>query len=263
MFLRNWTPPDPEMFEELISVEVEDDPKTCLSKVVDGLVRAMVLVKPSDAAMDDALKAAESYRINGAYQQPKQQLAKPIRYYALAPEVNTRQLMANILASNTSESAKIMYETLSSDKRIIDNAHITICHEAEVEEDPAGTSGAIQTLWTQCQTLAKKGSPYHFEASHLIWDDRVMCLALRLVTSSSNGELAVPTDIQRQLHITIGTISDEVRTRESIKLVRAMRSALDDDKSTTSTAEVVEGGGTVKWIELQGIEGEGRIRGMW
>ncbi|ORX37301.1 RNA ligase-domain-containing protein [Kockovaella imperatae] len=270
MFLRNWTPPDPDAFRSIIKVEVEDDPRTALLKVIDGLVEAIGLQRPSDEAIDEALNAGESYRITGPYKAPQQLLAKPPRYYALAPELNIPSLMSTILTGTRASKAKEVYDLVHKAERIVTNPHITICHRDDVANEEASAEETITApmnqLWKQCQMLAEHHQSYDFHITHLVWDDRVLCLAVTLSphTDEPLTNLSLPVSKERQLHITVGTVKEDIRTMESIKLVLAMRDALDKDADSTEAQEVIPDGGRVRWIEVKpSVRGQGRVRGMW
>ena len=271
--------PDEDTFDPLIWLDIEDDPRTCLNKVIDHLVPLMGLTRPSGTAIEDALEAAAAYRITGPYKEPTVKQGKPPRYYAIAPEINLPNLMSKIFEQlEDRSSAKTLHDTLRDTNRVAFNPHITLVHESEIakENESNVSTGEAQQLWTQCQALATEARLYGFEISHLVWDDRVMCLAISPMKCQSNGAVGAATDstpagdlssllspeLVRQLHITVGTRSENIRPHEAIAIVLAMRSTTARDAAATEVGEVEKAAGKVRWIPLEGMKGEGRIKGM-
>jgi tRNA ligase len=84
-----------------------------------------------------------------------------------------------------------------------------------------------------------------------------------LSNDPSASDLELPEQLHRQLHVTVGTIAEDIRPRESMKLVLAVRDRIAGGVDQGELEEVVKDGGMVRWIKLADTRGEGRIRGMW
>ena len=261
-FLRNWTNPDPAMFESLIRVRLEDDPRTCLAKVVDGLIPVLNLPRPSDEAIEEALHEAEAYKITGPYKQPTLP-AKPPRYYGIAIEADVSELVSSVLRDVKDTSAQSLFDLLKSSKRIATSPHITLCHEEEVaeEKEQGATGGPFQTLWDTCVDLAKDGRSFKYRVTHLVWDERVMALAIStLHYVDKAGTFRLPTRIEEALHITVGTRDESIRTFEARNIVKVMRDASGGSKEVNGS--ILNASGDILWMAVTAYEGQGRMKGM-
>nr|XP_018262247.1 uncharacterized protein I303_05263 [Kwoniella dejecticola CBS 10117]OBR84405.1 hypothetical protein I303_05263 [Kwoniella dejecticola CBS 10117] len=293
-FLRNFTSPDPASFECLIDVQVLDSPKEALLKITNGLVPILGLPRPSEEALDKALEEAVEYRISTPYHAVAK-VGKPVRYFGLAPEIDLAQVVESILTSIKDEtvkvSAKEVFEAIKGGNRITAKPHITLSHEKNVstEAEELAVAGKVEEigpqrqLWDRCRKLAemKYSILFKFDIQHLIWDNRLMTLSinnLRPVTNPDDKDQeseeaeddvgldsVVPQDVKDVLHITVGTASEEVSAFES----RGLLSAFNGNAKQTEIADqgqvdaVVEGGGPVRWVLVQDLQGEGRVKGMY
>lgn len=274
-FLRNWTTPDPQLFDDLISVQVEDTPREALVKIVDGLVKDLDLSRPSDEEIDNALRAGEEYKVTTPYHAPAVRVGKAIRYFGVAPEINLPSIVKVILSSYPESSAAAFFDHLKTVNRVTAKPHITLAHEkrvaAEREAHPEDdTPGPLESLWNTCKSLAESStsSLYEFDITLLVWDDRVMALALDHIHPKQIGagpELVLPEEVALYLHVTVGTRDEEISAFESRDIVRIAREAIaaGQGEEKGEAGEAVEGGGSVRWIRVQGVSSEGRVRGMF
>lgn len=277
-FLRNFTPPDEDTFDAVITVQVTDSPQEALSKIVDCLVEVLDLKKPSQVELDDALAAAQQYKVTTPYHAPSR-VGKAIRYFGLAPEIDLAAVVETILPQTPNESAADFLAKLKASDRITAKPHVTLAHEKSVEAEKEArrgkedeTIGEHERVWNQCKALASSvASPlFSFNMPYLVWDDRVMALILddihqQLAPKDGPLELDVPSDVQQNLHVTVGTQSEEISAFESRSIVRKAKEMIDAGNGNESgeASEVVEGGGKVRWIKVEGVRGEGRVKGMW
>ena len=274
-FLRNWTTPDPALFDTIITVQVRDSSRECLGKIVDGLADSMEIPKPSDNDIDAALKAAQEYKVTTPYHAPAARVGKAIRYFGVAPEIDFQAVMISILSKHPEPAAQAFFDSLSRIDRITPKPHITLAHEKVVaaEKEIASSNsapGPMQVLWDKCKSLAETGvSPiYEFDFTCLVWDDRVMTLGLdnlrpRPGSSDDAPQLDVPDEIRLYLHVTVGTKAEEISAYESRGIVRVANEAMANGGNIGNAAEVAEGGGEVRWIRLEDVTGQGRVRGMY
>jgi len=273
-FLRHFVNPNSEDFEKIIPVEVEDDSRVVLEKVVDGIVDILGLTKPTAEALDEALRAAGEYKPKTPYHAPAK-ISKAIRYFGLAPEIDLSELVNTILVKSPSDSAKALFEDIKSKSRITHKPHVTLSHEKNVEAereaaDPKSKAlGPHQTCWEQCKTLATEAdnvtSMYKYNITHMVWDDRVMSLIIDQLHPCEAGtvQLQIPEDYARHLHITVGTRSEEIPAYESRGVVAVAQEGIANGQSEGEGPEAVEGGGKVRWVQVDGLGGQGRVRGMW
>ncbi|WRT67884.1 uncharacterized protein IL334_004858 [Kwoniella shivajii] len=290
-FLRNFTSPDPSLFKEFIDVQVLDSPRGVLGKIVDDLVKIVGIPKPSGEDLDNALDSATEYKITTPYHAVAK-VGKPIRYFGLAPEIDLSIMMKEILSTlpedDNTQSAKSVLEAIKSQDRITSKPHVTISHEKNVslEHEEMAANGAGEKegpqkrLWETCKILAemKYSTLWKFDLTHLIWDQRVMTLALSnlrplpnpndkpstMETERENDapdlESVLPADVREVLHITVGTTSEETSAYESRSLMKILRETGTDQGEKD---EVFEGGGKVRWVKINDIKGEGRVKGMY
>lgn len=271
-FLRRWTAPDPAMFDTLINVDVEDTPRRALDIVVSGLTEALSLPRPSEEEVVDALAAAEAYKTTTPYHPPAVRTGKDVRYFGLAPEIDLPRTVSTILSAHKEASAQVLFDHLRTVDRITASPHITLAHEklveAELLEAQDDKPGPYKTLWETCKLQAESPtSPlYDFEVTLLVWDDRCMAFALDHLHPKGDGpELVLPSEIAAALHVTVGTKNEEIAPYESRGVVKKAREAIASGASGSAgeCEEVVEGGGKVRWVAVQGVKSEGRVRGMY
>jgi tRNA ligase len=285
--MRKWEEPDPDLFHKIIKVQVADAPLNCLRSIVKGLneVSGLGVEVLRDEILIEALKEAEAYKVSSA-RHPTEKLGKDIRYYAISVEVDLASTVEHALTTSTSssthiaESARALFSTLKSNERISSKPHVTLSHEEEVQAERSKATDGSQTgpqekRWQDCKAIAEsQSSMFEFDLTHLVWDDRVMALILCDLThqvklgmapgvEGEQSELDLPEQLYRQLHVTVGTVSEDIRGGEAIKLVLATRDRIQKGDDEGELGEVVEGGGKVRWIKLIKIKGEGRIKGMW
>lgn len=275
-FLRNFTEPDEGDFDQIVKVAVVDDSRTTLEKVVGGLIDTLGLDKPSAEALGEALASAAEYKTTTPYHAPAR-ISKQVRYFGLAPEIDLSALVTSILSTSPNPSAQVVFDDIKAKSRITAKPHVTLAHEknVEAEREALGTEappGPHQTCWNQCKSLASdhtasstSTSMYRYNITHLVWDERVMSLIIDELhpCDASMIQLEVPEDYAKHLHITVGTRSEEISAYESRGLVAAARAGIASGQEQGEVEEVVEGGGRVRWLSVEGVKGEGRVRGMW
>lgn len=281
-FLHNFTTPDEAIFDKQIVVSIEDDQRTALGKVVNGLVELMGLKRPSHEEIDKALAIAQEYKVTTPFH-GMTRMGKPVRYFGLAPEIDINEVVNDVLRSPmpqaASDSASAFIASLRENNRVTTRPHITLTHEKNVKaEQEAADEGAApgphEIAWNTCKTLAEKGiSPiYDFDVTHLAWDDRVMALVVGNIRPKSEAakegrdaglELVLPEEVEANLHVTVGTQSEEISAFESRNVVRAAREAIARGVGTGDGGEAVDGGGVVHWVAVGPLAGTGRVRGMY
>ncbi|BEJ17897.1 hypothetical protein CspHIS471_0701650 [Cutaneotrichosporon sp. HIS471] len=281
-FLHNFTTPDESMFDKQIILGIEDDQRTALTKAVDGLVEVLGLTRPSEDDIDKALAAAQSYKVTTPFHGIAR-MGKPVRYFGLAPEIDINEVvddaLKTVMPQTVSDSAGAFIKSLREKKRVTARPHITLSHEKSVkdEQEAAGEGtvpGPHANAWSTCKTLAEKGiSPiYEFDVTHLAWDNRVMALVVNNIRPQSNQaedgrdaglDLVLPEEVQINLHVTVGTQSEDISAFESRSVVSAAREAIARGQETGEVGEAVEGGGEVHWVAVGPLKGTGRVRGMY
>jgi tRNA ligase len=288
-FLRNWTSPDPEIFEKLITVNIPDPISVTFRTIVESLCQTLDIPLPRDEKIEQALKDAEAYKVTTPYRAPAVKIGKKVRYFGVAPEIDLKSTVLSIFDTRSDNEAQSMFENMQKDSRVTTKPHITLVHENSVasEKEAAGeaeaeATGPVQGLWGTCRGLAESTlSPiYEFDMPYLVWDGRVMALMVdnlhpRTITpgptdkkdgeagTAKAPELIISDELSVFLHVTVGTKSEATNAFEARALVKAARQAIASGTKESSTDEIAEGGGRVKWLKLDNVKGEGRIRGMY
>jgi tRNA ligase len=283
-FLHNFTTPDPTLFDKQIIVSVEDDPRSALDTIVNGLAEALNLPVPTPEAIDAALAEAQGHKTKTPFH-GLARVGKTVRYFGLAPEIDINSVIDEALESPmpqaSSSSARSFLTQIREKNRVTQKPHITLSHEKNVAaEKEAAREGAADgphaAAWNTCVALAEaRLSPiYEFDVTHVVWDDRVMALVvagIRPQTPTSDAEadrgvgtpLILPEEVEINLHVTVGTQNEEITAFESRGVVRVAREAMARGASSGEAGEAVEGGGAVHWAPVGPITGTGRIRGMY
>ena len=300
-FIRDYTPPDPAIFEDIISVSVMDSAKVTLTKVVRGLMKSLGLTMPSEDVINQGLEAASLYKTTTPYH-PVARQGRSTRYFAVAPEINLYELACGAIEpfrdTEKGQSAWSFLDELYKRGRITAKPHVTLSHEnnvkAEMEvrnrtgaresrddSELAQSPGPEEILWETCKSIATSKYPplYSFSLTHLVWDDRTMafCLSgLSPVISPTPDEpdgaaspslcpdldSVLPQATKTYLHVTVGTRDADVPAFESRSLVKIVRERLEAGEQEGEIEEVVANGGNVKWMKIRLARSEGRIRGM-
>jgi tRNA ligase len=171
--------------------------------------------------------------------------------------------------------------------RIISKPHVTIVHEKTVADEVAikeaefhsrsdlmsREHGPAESMWKACVALEKLPTPtlFDFDATGLCWNDRVMTLIVGNLRphqpadksetlgrsqadadAASRVEEALCKTLVNVLHVTVGTGDETIPPYEARGLVEAWRAG----------NEVMEVGGTVRYIDLVGSSTLGRVVGM-
>ncbi|WVQ72813.1 hypothetical protein IAR50_002373 [Cryptococcus sp. DSM 104548] len=297
-FMRNYAPADPEMFETFLELSVLDSARESLDKVIEGLGRIIGLPKPSEEKVLAGIRAAEEYRVTTAYH-PAPKLSRPTRFYSLQLEIDLWELASRAVTavpnSRTTNGAKAFLEDLRRNDRITARPHVTLSHETNVKSERLergraaedGTpleggqdAGLEEAMWQTCKSILTSNYPtlYDYALSYLVWDDRMMAFMLDdlqpVAASSSTDKPAddshhigkvLPPTARRDLHVTVGTVSQDVNPFESRLLVRHLRDKMERGEELGDSGEgepATDCGGKLRWLRIQGLRGEGRVRAM-
>lgn len=245
--------------DDVIEMEVEEGLEESIERAVSGVVDLLGLEKPSDEKMGEALRMAREYepakRVVTKKQAVKQSKAEKKkkettpRYYGLLPELDLSEVLGGIMNSNTPvpESGRLFWEKLKDTARYTSLPHVTIVHTKERENEAE--------LWDACDELMQAKPPlFEFSLSHLVWNDRVMALAvddLKLIGESGGEEAAdaflkkLDDSVRHRLHITVGTKDPSIPPVEAKDMVKDWRAG----KATETLA-------------LNGISAKGRVKGL-
>jgi tRNA ligase len=243
--------------DDVIEMEIEEGLEESLERAVSGVVDLLGLEKPSDEKMGEALRIAREYepakravtKRQSAKQSKAEKKKEKTRYYGLLPELDLSEVLGAIMNSNTPvpDSGRLFWEKLKDTGRYASRPHVTIVHSNTKEDE--------RELWDACDALMQAKPPlFEFSLSHIVWNDRVMALAvddLKLVGEGGGegaGDVFLKTlddSVKHRLHITVGTKDPSIPPVEAKDMVKDWRAG----KATETLA-------------LNGITAKGRIKGL-
>lgn len=247
--------------DDVIEMQIDEGLEESLERAVAGVVDLLAVEKPSDEKMGEALRIAREYEplrraeikkkpVEVPQTKKERAKSKAPRYYGLLPEIDLGEVIGAVMRSTTPvpDSARVFWEKLKDTLRYASRPHITIVHSKERENEGK--------LWDACEEFSAGKPPlFEFSLTHLVWDDRVMALAvegLRLVGESGGEEEGekflnqLDDTIKTRLHITVGTSEPSVPPVEAKILVEKWR-----------------GGAESESLVLDGITAKGRMKGLY
>ena len=282
-------------FDEVIDLDVAASSVENLEKVVTRLYNAYPKLfrgdMPSSQDMQDAIDhAMDEYTVDlkhnldfsgrnnpgqkgnqrahspadrgNAGPQTPEHLVKRIEYFSITLSYTVINSMVSSLfsgANKKSEEARF-YNHLKQTKRIQDAFHVTLIHRASAKEHQ-DIWDRYTDLYTKADpnlaTLTPSLGPARVRLERLVWDDRVMCIVVRLLPpekhESADGSEVWPC-ANEVAHITIGTAAADVKPKESNDLLKRW---LDDEADKTGIFEKEVPGvkildGTVKAVMQRG-----------
>jgi tRNA ligase len=191
--------------------------------------------------------------------------SKGIRYYGIAVEADLPNLLEGYFSEHPEHRS--LYDQLKASKRIETRPHVTLVHEkernAETTDEASSSSGTefARMLWDKCETLTQRWGTAAVDVKLtlgplLCWDSRVMSIQVSHVEYSGAGlkREDMPNDDRKgSYHITIGTLSSEIRPVEGKLLL---------ESATQGEIESAEGG-VIVTAQVPCVEVTGRIRGLW
>ncbi|KAF5357059.1 hypothetical protein D9756_006525 [Leucocoprinus leucothites] len=289
MFLNAYEELTPSEVDASIDLELSEDSELeeMVAVAVDGLFKVKSLVgeggvlegveKPDVARIREVVSdviggyqvrkgtAKEKVVEEKEVQKQQKQQAKPPRYFGLVPDFHLRKFVDSVLSGQDAVDPERIagaefFQTLKSAGRVTEAPHITIVHKKQLPQD--------QNIWDQCTEVTAMGQPPKFDCriGHILWDDRVMVLAVDDVQPAaewtfSSGEArvdaekqgkeflsVVPEETRSGLHVTVGTLNGSILPVEGKTLVERWR------------AGEKEG---IRCVEFDEAVITARLKGLW
>lgn len=235
--------------DEVVEMGVEDSLEELVEKAIEGCVRILGVERPSKERIEEALEMVNAYKAKKNKGSTKKEGKSP-RYYGFLPEVDLKTLLDPIFSARNPEEGKDFWEGLVEKRAVTNRPHVTITHKNSlpVERD----------IWDRCMAVDRSAEPptFKFKLGHVVWNERVMALTvedIEMETAGVEQEGAefvskLPHEIRERLHITVGT-KPGVQGVEGKSLVEAWKK----DKNMDGVSS----------IELDGISGSGRVKGLY
>ncbi|KAI0341315.1 hypothetical protein BDW22DRAFT_1358802 [Trametopsis cervina] len=248
MFLRQFEELLDNEVDESIEMDVEESLEDALARAVDACVRIFGVPKPSTEQMGQALAVARAYGPSTkGTKSAKAEKAKQPRYFALLPEVNLADVLGKYFSKNdTASSGHNFFQGLVRGQRIASRPHVTIVHEKGLPDD--------QALWDRCKRLSglHKSPLLIMKLGHVVWNGRIMAVTVSDIAVSNGDEdpdgvgiefvVNLPAHLKPRLHITVGTLDEQVNPFEARQLVMDWRNGTKGIESCELEEVWVKGG---------------------
>lgn len=220
-----------EEVDVTVEMDVEEDLESSLKRAVDACVEILGVERPDVEKMGQAMAIIRGYQPTTKKRDltQKAKVSEP-RYYALLPEVDLETFMKGLMdGDQVPEDGKQFWNGLVKNRRLGERTpHVTVVHSRSLE-------GTNQQLWDRTRDLVQSSSApsFNFKLGHLLWDDRVMAIAITDLAASANDTdpaseertkavefvATLPQEIQDHLHVTVGTMDKDINPYEARLLV--------------------------------------------
>lgn len=248
----------------VVDMDLQESLEESVERAVNALCKELGLDFPSNELVKEGVEKAEGYvptkKAEAGKEKGKEKKKKEVRYFAILPEVDLSSVIEKRLEG---ESANEFWEQLKAKERVAKRPHVTITHNRSLP--------AEQDIWDACKkvdTLSNQDTPlFWVRFSDLLWDGRVMALVVDDfgvheggAEQAKNFRENLPDEVRTRLHVTVGTLSDDVPPVEAMGLVKAW--GRGDTKSAGP------GNGDIQHLSLvdggrEGLVVVGRLRGAF
>ncbi|KAF8124844.1 RNA ligase-domain-containing protein [Mycena galopus ATCC 62051] len=232
MFLSKAEPLAPSEVDAVVDMDVVEGLEAAVRRAVGACVRVLGLPEPAPEKVEEALERVRGYAPTqkNARGEKGKKAEKAPRYFAFLPEVALEPLLAPVLANVPFWSA------LQGAGRVVTRPHVTVVHQNALEAAETTGEGDAAALWARCKALHDVSTPvFSLRLGHVVWNERVMAVTVDEVASEQPSGVefvkALPDEVRRRLHITVGTRHGEVPLVEAKAMVEAWRSDLASAQS--------------------------------
>ncbi|KAJ6455563.1 RNA ligase [Mycena vitilis] len=245
----------PAEVDEVIEMPLRDAGEggleECVKVAVEGVVRVLGLPKPSDEKVAEGVGVPTATAADVAASDDKRKKkGKGPRYYGLLPDVALDALLAGPVQKDP--TAAVLYAHLVKEKRLAARPHVTLVHSKALAEPGA------QALWDRCAALDGLGAAFVCTLGSVVWNERVMAVTVEDVRLEAEGAgatgqagaqfvSALPEEVRRRLHVTVGTRNASIAPVEAKGLVEAWRAG-----KTAGIKSLPLDGATAK-VKVQGL----------
>ncbi|KAK9728386.1 tRNA ligase [Basidiobolus ranarum] len=212
-FLNEYVNVDPSrdadsLISNVIQLNPFDDAEANLRATIDALCPLLDREKPEE----EKIKAALSYasKFQPTFRKDSNTFTSfKIGYYAILFN-DIPDVLRDYFSQHPDIDASF-FHTLESKGRIKIPHHITLVHRRDAEKSPKD-----QEVFDYYSNLLKNHTKpsVKISVSHLVWNDKLMVLKAQICRDD------IPTNSQH-LHITVGTISDEVKPFQAASVLKS------------------------------------------
>lgn len=273
---------DPDAsFDQIINLDVAASPEEQLETVVTHLYNAYPSLfsdeMPTHQDMVDAVAFAQGERVMfqhdlsfGKKETQKlkhdnsakikdtpppsdltpEQLVKRLEYFgATVSSTNVNSILSSVFATASAQEADF-YKHLKQSDRVQKDFHVTLIHRASAQSYSAVWQEYTSILLQKIAQPGKKGDiaapslgPARIRLERVIWDDRLMCILVRILPSDNGFGWQCANAYP---HITVGTAKPEIKPKESNDLLaRWMESSENGEPGN---------GGKIWELEIPGMK---------
>jgi tRNA ligase len=242
-------------FDEVIDLDVAADSRENLETVVTALHKfypQVVKQVPTPEELDNALDWAMtdyqvqidlSHQYGGKSQKEKnnkkgsqatptpgptpEALAKGIEYFCISlPAAEVSEILQSLFPSSTPPEKARLYRQLVNTRRVQPTFHVTLIHRSAKKDREdiwdAYSQQYIQKMKGKHEsdpTVTPTLAPARVRLERLIWDDRLMAFVARIMPPEDQEQAgwAYANEIP---HVTVGTVSPNVKPKESNDLLQ-------------------------------------------
>ncbi|PWY81866.1 tRNA ligase [Aspergillus heteromorphus CBS 117.55] len=175
-------------------------------------------------------------------------LSKKLEYFSISlPTAEVTTILQSLFPDSTAPEKARLYRQLSNSRRIQPAFHVTLIHRASKTSHADIWDGYVRQYIDKMKsklesdpTITPSLAPARVRLERLIWDHRIMTFVARIMPSDDN-DLAEWPCANETPHVTVGTVSPEVKPVESNNLLKRWH-------------EVGSGGDTGIWeAEIPGV----------
>jgi tRNA ligase len=258
-FLERFEAVDPDRdpddnFDEVIDLDVGASSRENLEKIVTklhSLYPNIVERIPTSQELDDAVQAAlNDYHIdvdlswpsskkntkqykegqkNGPAVADPEMLVKKLEYFGITlPASQVSDILTSLFPPSTPPQQAKLYHHLVNSRRIQPSFHVTLIHRAHSKECPE--------IWKQYTDLyvrrMREKSPTdptttpplgsaRVRIERLVWNEKIMAFVVRIMPGTDSPDSSTSWTCANPIpHVTIGTVSPEVKPKESNDLLQ-------------------------------------------
>ncbi|CAG8595777.1 9769_t:CDS:2 [Funneliformis mosseae] len=217
-FLHDFQPLDSnnnvdDQFDDVICLDIANDIKTNLEIVIDGLQGIIGIEKPGEDAIKNALDEIKNYKPTIRKRQSSQS-ANSALYVGIALDFNVQDFLTRYFKEHLQEEPEIFKELVQRD-RIKPTSHVTLVHRKELKKNLSSEQ------WKKC--IAMCGQPVKLYIDKIIVNAQIMALVVdRFDPQHIPCKNKIP-------HVTVGTISNDVKAFQANSLCESMLLNNDHD----------------------------------
>ncbi|CAK5279331.1 unnamed protein product [Mycena citricolor] len=266
MFIKQTDALVSEEVDGIIEMSIDEGMDASIRRAVDGLVRELELLEPTEQKIQEGIQAARDYVV-AASEEPqakkpakadskkgkekaKEQAVpavkkpKPPRYYGLVPDFSFDSLVGSV--SSDPKAAEFL-TLLREKERITARPHVTLVHSKALSEPGA------QDLWGRCARLdlgpEKDQAVFTCKLNTLLWDGRVMAVVvddLKLDKEGREGQVGAEFvsmlggHVRSRLHLTVGTKDPSIHPVEAKAMVESWRAGKTGIKTLQLDEKIVQ-----------------------